>query len=124
MRGSSMGRAIVASTATAMQPGRWALPARELAPLELSSQPLAEAGWPIVPADVVRCEKLYPCGPLCPPASVARHAFSGRRRMKILAGALLLALCAGAAADEGLWTFDHFPKAMVKEKLGVDISDA
>jgi hypothetical protein len=44
--------------------------------------------------------------------------------MKILAGALLLALSAGAAADEGLWTFDHFPKAMVKEQLGVDITDA
>src|SRR5262245_25732222 len=43
--------------------------------------------------------------------------------MKILAAALLL-ISSVAVADEGLWTFDNFPKAMVKEKLGVDISDA
>src|SRR5215510_2556666 len=43
--------------------------------------------------------------------------------MKILAAALLL-VSSVAVADEGLWTFDNFPKAMVKEKLGVDISDA
>lgn len=44
--------------------------------------------------------------------------------MRVLAGALgLLLICAAASADEGMWTFDNFPKAMVKEKLGVDVTD-
>jgi hypothetical protein len=43
---------------------------------------------------------------------------------------LLLACFASAApqqavrADEGMWTFDNFPKAAVKQKYGVDIDDA
>lgn len=39
---------------------------------------------------------------------------------------LLLLLIAGGAvqADEGMWTFDNFPKALVKQKLGVDVTDA
>jgi hypothetical protein len=43
---------------------------------------------------------------------------------------LLLAGFASAApirlvmADEGMWTFDNFPKAAVKQKYGVDIDDA
>lgn len=28
-----------------------------------------------------------------------------------------------AVADEGMWTFDHFPKEAVKERYGVDLSD-
>jgi hypothetical protein len=39
--------------------------------------------------------------------------------------ALLLAGCASAAvADEGMWTFDNFPEATVKQQYGVDIGDA
>ena len=38
---------------------------------------------------------------------------------------LLLIGCASAAiADEGMWTFDNFPKATVQEKYGVDLDDA
>src|SRR5262245_12276627 len=50
--------------------------------------------------------------------------------MKRLCLLLLLASCASAAlvqparADEGMWTFDNFPKAAVKQKYGVDIDDA
>jgi Peptidase S46 len=42
-----------------------------------------------------------------------------RRRMLIAA----LLVCAGAPAlaDEGMWTFDNFPAAQVKQKYGVDI---
>jgi hypothetical protein len=39
---------------------------------------------------------------------------------------LMLSLCliaAPAFADEGMWTFGNFPKAAVKEKYGVEISD-
>jgi hypothetical protein len=47
--------------------------------------------------------------------------------MQPLARALLLLLLlagSGAHADEGMWTVDNFPKALVKEKLGVDVTDA
>ena len=45
--------------------------------------------------------------------------------MNVLVRALVLLMLSGAAfADEGMWTFDNFPKQLVKEKLGVDISDA
>ena len=40
---------------------------------------------------------------------------------------LLLSLCliaAPALADEGMWTFDNFPKASVKQKYGVEATDA
>jgi hypothetical protein len=37
---------------------------------------------------------------------------------------LLLGIGSTALADEGMWTFDNFPKATVKQKYGVDISDA
>jgi len=40
--------------------------------------------------------------------------------MNVLVRALVLLLLSGAAfADEGMWTFDNFPKQAVKEKLGV-----
>ena len=38
---------------------------------------------------------------------------------------LLLAACAGpACADEGMWTFDNFPKATVQQKYGARLDDA
>jgi hypothetical protein len=37
---------------------------------------------------------------------------------------LLAGFTSAAAADEGMWTFDNFPKAAVKEKYGVAIDDA
>lgn len=38
----------------------------------------------------------------------------------------LFALCAATAAraDEGMWTFDNYPAAMVRERLGVDVTPA
>ena len=36
---------------------------------------------------------------------------------------LLCRHCLAAVADEGMWTFDNFPKAAVKQKYGVDIDD-
>jgi len=47
-------------------------------------------------------------------------------RAKWLAFAVgpLLALAAAAKADEGMWTFDNFPAAAVKEKYNVDITPA
>ncbi len=45
--------------------------------------------------------------------------------MNVLVRALVLLMLSGAAfADEGMWTFDNFPKELVKEKLGVEITDA
>jgi V8-like Glu-specific endopeptidase len=45
--------------------------------------------------------------------------------MNVLVRALVLLLLSGAAfADEGMWTFDNFPRQVVKEKLGVDVTDA
>jgi len=46
--------------------------------------------------------------------------------MKFVAriAALLLAAAATVQADEGMWTVDNFPKTAVKEKLGVDVTDA
>jgi hypothetical protein len=37
---------------------------------------------------------------------------------------LLFGIASAAVADEGMWTFDNFPKAAVKQKYGVDIDDA
>jgi hypothetical protein len=37
---------------------------------------------------------------------------------------LLLGVAAAAVADEGMWTFDNFPQAVVKQKYGVDIDAA
>src|SRR6516165_2070519 len=36
---------------------------------------------------------------------------------------LLCALIVPAAADEGMWLFNRFPKAQVKEKYGVEVTD-
>ncbi|RPH52441.1 MAG: hypothetical protein EHM84_04840, partial [Lysobacterales bacterium] len=39
---------------------------------------------------------------------------------------LILSLCLIAAlalADDGMWTFGNFPKAAVKQKYGVEITD-
>ncbi len=44
--------------------------------------------------------------------------------MKALAcTVMLLVMSAAALADEGMWTFDNFPKQLVREKLGVDVTD-
>ncbi len=40
------------------------------------------------------------------------------------ASALALAAPAAALADEGMWTYDNFPSALVKQRLGVDIGQA
>jgi len=37
--------------------------------------------------------------------------------------ALLVTASASAVADEGMWTFQNFPRAAVKQKYGVDITD-
>jgi hypothetical protein len=37
---------------------------------------------------------------------------------------LLACLATPASADEGMWTYDNFPAAAVKQKLGVDITPA
>lgn len=37
---------------------------------------------------------------------------------------LLAGFASAAVADEGMWTFDNFPKATVKQQYGVDIDDA
>jgi hypothetical protein len=45
--------------------------------------------------------------------------------MKALACAVMLLVTSSSAlADEGMWTFDNFPKQLVREKLGVDLNDA
>ena len=36
---------------------------------------------------------------------------------------VLIGIASTAIADEGMWTFDNFPKATVKQKYGVDIGD-
>ena len=44
--------------------------------------------------------------------------------MKALACAVaLFAMSSAAYADEGMWTFDNFPKQLVSEKLGVEVTD-
>jgi hypothetical protein len=47
---------------------------------------------------------------------MARHA--------ALLPLLLLAVALPARADEGMWTFDNFPRATVRERYGVDIDPA
>ncbi len=43
-------------------------------------------------------------------------------RMIFLVAAIALSL--PAVADEGMWTFDHFPSAAVKRTYGVDVTPA
>jgi hypothetical protein len=45
------------------------------------------------------------------------------QKRSFIAG-MLLALSIPAAADEGMWTFQNFPRATVKEKYGVDIGES
>jgi hypothetical protein len=35
-----------------------------------------------------------------------------------------LAFVGAASADEGMWTFDNFPSALVEERYGVEVDDA
>jgi peptidase S46-like protein len=44
--------------------------------------------------------------------------------MKRICLLLLLGVASVAVADEGMWTFDNFPQAVVKQKYGVDIDAA
>jgi hypothetical protein len=46
------------------------------------------------------------------------------RTSPLTALAVACLISASAPADEGMWTFDNFPKAAVREKHGVDITDA
>ena len=41
-----------------------------------------------------------------------------------LRAAMLLVLVRAAFADEGMWTFDDIPKPLVRQKLGVEVTDA
>jgi V8-like Glu-specific endopeptidase len=45
-------------------------------------------------------------------------------RLAPAALALSLSVALPATADEGMWTFDNFPRAAVKQKYGVEITDA
>jgi hypothetical protein len=54
-------------------------------------------------------------------------ALSGHKKEECMRGLLLLAACAAfipAFADEGMWTFDNFPSAVVKRNFGADITPA
>jgi V8-like Glu-specific endopeptidase len=42
---------------------------------------------------------------------------------RLITIALALVLCAAVNADEGMWTFDNFPRAEVARKYGVQITD-
>jgi hypothetical protein len=42
-------------------------------------------------------------------------------RQKLLLASLLVSTAVPAFADEGMWTFDNFPAAQVKQKYGVTI---
>ena len=44
--------------------------------------------------------------------------------MHRLAALLMFLLAGNTFADEGMWTFDNFPSAAVKQKYGVEVSDA
>jgi Peptidase S46 len=44
--------------------------------------------------------------------------------LRRLAGLLIVLLALPAFADEGMWTFHDFPQALVKQRYGVDISQA
>jgi len=46
------------------------------------------------------------------------------RRNSTLAGLALAATVANAAADEGMWTFDNFPSALLKQRYDVTIDQA
>ena len=43
--------------------------------------------------------------------------------MKALACAAMLLAMSSALADEGMWTFDNFPRQLVRDRLGVDVDD-
>jgi hypothetical protein len=42
---------------------------------------------------------------------------------RLLIALLILATGALVAADEGMWTFDNFPGAVVQKKYGVRVTD-
>lgn len=54
------------------------------------------------------------------PGAIASSEASMKR---FVLAALMIGLCAGVRADEGMWTFDNFPKAEVAKKYSVQITD-
>ncbi|HUE85844.1 MAG TPA: S46 family peptidase [Vicinamibacterales bacterium] len=42
---------------------------------------------------------------------------------RLLLSAVFLYICAGIHADEGMWTFDHVPRAEIAKRYGVQITD-
>jgi len=46
------------------------------------------------------------------------------RRLALIAGLLLTATATAAHADEGMWTYDNFPTAQVKQQYGATIDGA
>lgn len=44
--------------------------------------------------------------------------------LRRLLASLLISVPVAATADEGMWTFDNFPAAAVKQKYGVDVTPA
>ena len=53
-----------------------------------------------------------------------RPRLRGEPMKRAMLSLIVVALCAPIAADEGMWTFDSFPRAAVKQKYGVDVTDA
>lgn len=47
-----------------------------------------------------------------------------RMRFRLVCLLLLVLAAAGARADEGMWTYNNFPKQLVKERYGFEPSDA
>src|SRR4030095_13844892 len=43
--------------------------------------------------------------------------------MRTLAAFLILGFSLAARADEGMWTFDNFPKEKLKQKYGISVDD-
>jgi V8-like Glu-specific endopeptidase len=43
---------------------------------------------------------------------------------RLVTSLAVVALCTAVAADEGMWTFDSFPRDGVKQKYGVEVSNA
>src|SRR5262245_60034748 len=46
-----------------------------------------------------------------------------RGSVALLAGLIVFGGARSARADEGMWTFNNVPKAEIKKRYGVDISD-
>ena len=49
--------------------------------------------------------------------------YGSLRRTALLAAALALALGGSGRADEGMWTFNNFPKQAVRQQYGFDVDE-